>query len=267
MKGERVLEQVIRTQRAIATADLETVLRTVVGDARALTGADGAEAEITTPYSQAIAGVALESLSAHSIIAVPLLREDQAAGVLKVYSAEHEVFVAEDARVLELLAGLISSALARTELLEETSLAERTDELTGLPNERAWGQRLRAALDRATRDESILTIVIINVDVREDLDDWLEAQTEDRFLRETSLRWASTLRGSDLLARLAENKFGILLSQSDERSALDVVTRLVDTLPAVRDFAVGIAQWDGSEDVDALVARAEASISQNKPSR
>jgi PleD family two-component response regulator len=126
---------------------------------------------------------------------------------------------------------------------------------------------LQPAIDRSRREDIPLTIVIIDVGAREEPDDWLDAESENRFLRETSLRWASTLRGTDLLARLAENTFGILLSQSDERSALDVVTRLVDTLPATREFAVGIAQWDGSEDVDALVARAQASIGENKPSR
>jgi hypothetical protein len=114
MKGQRVLEQVIRTQAELASPDfdLDAVLRAVVDEARALTGAEAAVVE--TPRGDVIASGPHEA-HAHSLV-VPLPERRPAAGALRVYGAERSAFTREDVQALELLAALIGSALTRAEL-------------------------------------------------------------------------------------------------------------------------------------------------------
>ena len=114
MKGQRVLEQVIRTQAELASADfdLDAVLREVVDEARALTGAEAAVVE--TPQGEVISSGQREARG-HALV-VPLPQRRPAAGALRVYSAERSVFTREDVQALELLAALIGSALTRAEL-------------------------------------------------------------------------------------------------------------------------------------------------------
>jgi signal transduction protein with GAF and PtsI domain len=114
MKGQRVLDQVIRTQAELAAPDFDlgAVLREVVDEARALTGADAAVVE--TPHGDVIAS-GLNDGRGHALV-IPLPQRRPAAGALSVYGAERRMFTREDVQALELLAALIGSALTRAEL-------------------------------------------------------------------------------------------------------------------------------------------------------
>jgi signal transduction protein with GAF and PtsI domain len=114
MKGQRVLEQVIRTQAELAAPDFDlgAVLREVVDEARALTGAEAAVVE--TPGGEVIAS-GPDAARDHALV-IPLPQRRRAAGALRVYGAERRAFTREDVQALELLAALIGSALTRAEL-------------------------------------------------------------------------------------------------------------------------------------------------------
>ena len=120
MTGQRVLAQVLRTQKAtalgiaggMAVAGLFP-LRGVVEEARALTGADAAA--IFLPDRDRIASPGAE-LGAEPSLTVPLPQSAPTAGALTVYGRAERPFTAEDRQVLELLAGLIGLTLTRAAL-------------------------------------------------------------------------------------------------------------------------------------------------------
>jgi hypothetical protein len=122
MKGQRVLDQVIRTQTALWSPnfDLDAVLREVADEARALTGAESAVVE--TPDGAVITSKAERRWrrTARSSIVVSL-PEASERGALKVYSPGRRAFSAEDIRALELLAGLVWSALTRAALPQQAA--------------------------------------------------------------------------------------------------------------------------------------------------
>jgi hypothetical protein len=127
MNGQRVLDQVIRTQTALAAPnfDLDAVLRDVVDEARALTGAESAVVE--APDGAVIASTAgrrRRRSAARSTIVVSL-PDASHTGVLKVCSPGRRAFSAEDVRVLELLAGLVWSALTRATLPGRQTVSRR----------------------------------------------------------------------------------------------------------------------------------------------
>ena len=126
MKGQRVLDQVIRTQTALATPDfdLDAILRDVADEARALTGAESAVVE--TPNGVVISSVSnrRRRRAARSSIVVSLPEATQ-RGALKVYSAGRGAFSTEDVRALELLAGLVWSAVTRAALPTPPAPARR----------------------------------------------------------------------------------------------------------------------------------------------
>jgi hypothetical protein len=118
MKGQRVFDQVIRTQTALWSSnfDLDSVLQDVANEARALTGAESAVVE--TPDGAVITSRSVRPWrrrTARSSIVVSL-PETSERGALKVYSPVRRAFSAEDTRALELLAGLVWSALTRAAL-------------------------------------------------------------------------------------------------------------------------------------------------------
>jgi GGDEF domain-containing protein len=70
-----------------------------------------------------------------------------------------------------------------------------------------------------------------------------------------------------MLARLGGDEFGVLL----EDTGADAAQTLADRLDAVLDdgqtASLGVAVWDGLENADALIARADAAMYDRKRAR
>jgi len=117
MNGQRVLEQVIRTQAALATPgfDLDLILKDVADEARALTGAETAVVEM--PSGRVITSRPRRrrrrNPRSELVVSVPDTCE---RGALRVYAAGRCAFGTEAVLALELLAELVSSALMRAAL-------------------------------------------------------------------------------------------------------------------------------------------------------
>jgi diguanylate cyclase len=105
-------------------------------------------------------------------------------------------------------------------------VAGRTDALTGLPNKVVWMEALD--IERVRRARYRRPVVVMNVDI-----DGLK-QTNARFGREAGnelLRGAASvlrrnLRESDLVARIDEDEFGVLMPETYGDAMDAVVSRL-----------------------------------------
>ena len=305
----RELDRLLATQNAIATAefDLDSVLETVVAEARRLTDADAAVVELpdgdelvyravagtAAPYlgfrlarRTAISGLAMQTgrvlvcedsetdtrvdreacrrVGARSMIVVPLMHDGTPTGVLKVYSDVESAFEPRHAQFLGLLANMIGTALVRADLMRK--LAERavTDELTGLPNRRAWYAQLELAFARGRRSEEPVSVVVLDLDDFKQVNDRDGHAAGDRLLRTVAAHWRAVVRESDYLGRLGGDEFAVVLERSDEEVATAVVARLADALPPEQRASAGTATWDRHETPDALVARADEAMYERK---
>ncbi|MBA2740591.1 MAG: GGDEF domain-containing protein [Actinobacteria bacterium] len=90
----------------------------------------------------------------------------------------------------------------------------RTDELTGLPNRRAWDKTIREAVDRAARSDARLCVGVIDIDRFREFNDRHGHQAGDRLLKASAAAWRTGLRKSDTLAVTA-----VTSSQSRFRAA------------------------------------------------
>jgi diguanylate cyclase (GGDEF)-like protein len=104
--------------------------------------------------------------------------------------------------------------------------AARLDSLTGLPSRAAWTAALEA--ERVRRARYRRPVVVMNVDI-----DGLK-QTNQRFGREAGdevLRGAAgvlrrNLRDADLVARIGEDEFGVLMPETYSDAMDAIVSRL-----------------------------------------
>jgi diguanylate cyclase len=206
-------------------------------------------------------------VGARSLLVVPLLHEGSATGVLKVYSGSPEAFIEEHAKVLSLLANMIGSALARAELIDRLSEQAVTDELTGLPNRRAWSEQLALSLGRCRRSGQALSVVLLDLDGFKQVNDRQGHAAGDRVLRAVTRRWSAALRETDVLGRIGGDEFAVVLEGADEAAAVDVVRRLEVALAGSHRASAGVATWDGVEDEAALLARADADMYEQKRGR
>ncbi|MET8152554.1 GGDEF domain-containing protein [Actinoplanes sp. NPDC049668] len=125
-----------------------------------------------------------------------------------------------------------------------------TDDLTGLPNRRAWNAELPRTIERARRGGEPLTVAVLHLD----------HPTGDLLLKAAAAAWSDTVRSADHLARLDGGEFVLLMPDATAAYAREVITRMKQATPVGLTFSAGTATWDGAETSDELTARADAAL-------
>ena len=149
----------------------------------------------------------------------------------------------------------------QTEKVRELAV---TDELTGLPNRRAWNTELPRTIERARRTSDPLTVAIIDIDHFKKFNDAYGHPAGDRLLKEAAAAWQDQLRTVDHLARFGGEEFVLLLPAASAEQAREIVDRMRLATPLGQTFSAGIARWNGAETSDELTARADAALYQAK---
>lgn len=154
----------------------------------------------------------------------------------------------------------------REELLARVEAIARTDELTGLPNRRAWQEELRRELERAKRHEHAVCVALLDLDGFKPYNDEHGHPTGDALLQDAANAWRIEVRVTDVLARYGGDEFAALLPDCPPDEALKVVGRIRGATPERQTCSAGVAYWDGSERAERLVARADAALYEAKRS-
>jgi diguanylate cyclase (GGDEF)-like protein len=138
-------------------------------------------------------------------------------------------------------------------LLERVNELARTDALTGTANRRCWDEEFAAELARAG---GRVSIAVLDLDGFKALNDTHGHAAGDRCLKDCAAAWSAQLRPGDLLARLGGDEFAILLPGCALSDAHAVAERVRDATPGI-GCSIGVAEWDGREDSQALHRRAD----------
>jgi diguanylate cyclase (GGDEF)-like protein len=202
-------------------------------------------------------GEACRRVGARSMVLVPLIHAGAAAGVLKVFSARPGAVGQDEARVLGLLGNVIGTGLARAELLATMSAHAQTDALTGLANRRSWEDQLVRAIAHAERTHETVSVAVCDVDGLKAVNDSQGHAAGDAMIVAIARCWSENARATDLVARIGGDEFAVLLPGADEIAAVDVMERLIHTLPEGCGVSFGVAEWDLREAAGELMARAD----------
>jgi diguanylate cyclase (GGDEF)-like protein len=135
-----------------------------------------------------------------------------------------------------------------------------TDALTGLGNRRAWETWLDEALGAARANGEPLCVAIFDLDHFKAYNDANGHPAGDALLAGAAMLWRRELRPTDILARYGGEEFTAVLPACSLEGAKVVVERIRAATPAGQTVSAGIAEWDGTEDGEALVTRADAAL-------
>ena len=128
---------------------------------------------------------------------------------------------------------LATRLVGRTSDLEESRLQAQHqamhDGLTGLANRALFEQRFDAALQRlADGQGGLLALLYIDLDRFKQINDTLGHPAGDALIRQVARRLVAEVRGYDLVARLGGDEFAILVSEPEDRQAIDrICSRIV----------------------------------------
>jgi len=102
-----------------------------------------------------------------------------------------------------------------------------SDQLTNLPNRRSFEIRMNGEWDRATRDQTPLSILMVDIDNFKTYNDTYGHQQGDVALQSLAGLFTHALkRPGDFAARWGGEEFIILLSNTDTRGAVDVAEQI-----------------------------------------
>ena len=198
---------------------------------------------------------------------------------LLVYASQQEVPL-----LGVLLAGAgVLVAIARTGLsfrlvrsLAEHRREARTDDLTGLPNRRAFNELLERELARRPEDRR-LALLVVDLDDFKAVNDSLGHHYGDELLRLAAPRLQQAVRSGDVVARIGGDEFGVLLADADAPLAVLVAERLragfrrpfrlgARSLVIAPSVGIALVPDDGREPVE-LLQHADLAMYEAKATR
>src|SRR5215210_9551712 len=169
-------------------------------------------------------------------------------------------------------------AAARTKTLQEELVGQyrrletmlHEDPLTGLFNRRYVLTRLAGLISGARRHGRPLSVAMIDIDHFKRLNDAYGHDAGDAALVATTLALRDRLRAEDELGRLGGEEFLALLPDASAeaagvvaeslRASVESVRTRIDELELAVTVSIGWATWDGEEDADELVRRADQAL-------
>ncbi|PWE16478.1 PleD family two-component system response regulator [Marinicauda salina] len=156
--------------------------------------------------------------------------------------------------------------------LEESLEMAVTDALTGLPNRRYVISRLRQALDSYDRDQTPLSIILIDIDHFKPINDTHGHQAGDEVLTAFAQRMGEQLRAVDIAGRIGGEEFMVILAGAGRETALEAaervrahVAREPFTAKATGDplevtVSAGVAEAVAGDTAETLMDRADAAL-------
>jgi diguanylate cyclase (GGDEF)-like protein/PAS domain S-box-containing protein len=197
------------------------------------------------------------------------------------YQAEIEALNAElERRVRDLhqVNVELASALDRLERTQEDLVRlnrtlERqatTDPLTGLKNRIVFQNSLLEMIHVAERQETPLSVLLVDVDHFKRVNDTWGHQEGDRALQAVALALGAHVREQDIVARFGGEEFAVLLPNTDLPDALIVAETLRTGCAGVFDLepaltvSVGVAAHTHGEAEATLIGRADAALYASK---
>jgi diguanylate cyclase (GGDEF)-like protein len=195
-----------------------------------------------------------------TLLLEPIHRGEELAGILVAGWDEPPRDERRARGLLRLLASEAAFVIERADLLGQLTESALTDELTGLPNRRAWDERL----EQAIREPEPLCVAILDLDRFKSYNDDHGHQAGDRFLKEAAAAWRAQLRPADTLARYGGEEFVVLLREDDLGNARDIVDRLRAATPRGQTCSAGIARRIGDEADTDLLGRADHALYEAK---
>ena len=101
------------------------------------------------------------------------------------------------------------------------------DAVTELPNCKMFEQALDHTIARAIRDHSSLALFMLDIDQFSSVGDSLGREAVNAVLRVASARLASSVRDSDMVARIGEDRFGVFVTELAHRDSATFLSHKV----------------------------------------
>ena len=155
--------------------------------------------------------------------------------------------------------------------LDRVRILSLTDELTGLPNRRAFLRRVNTEVSRIVRYKHPLSLVLIDLDYFKRINDRFGHAVGDEVLKTYADSVFPLFRNHDLVARYGGEEFVILFPDTNlegvqlalhkiREHCASIKVDVGDGSIALPDFSAGVAQYTDGENAEQFIERADRAL-------
>ncbi|MDQ6768342.1 MAG: diguanylate cyclase [Candidatus Eremiobacteraeota bacterium] len=216
-----------------ATGD-EGPLTSAVAYRQTMLTSDGAGMRLEHPY---FTQRSLDDVSA--LLTKPLTIGEDIIGAIQVVAFDGRRFSAEDQSLFHAVTDELAVALRHARMLDESSRMAITDPLTGLYNYRFTQDVLRKRLSEARRRKRPLSVLMVDVDGLQEINERYGREFGDQVLRQFGQVLTASVRISDIVARYGGDEFIVLLPETQLSDAVMLAERMA--------AKVAEAEWQTQE--------------------
>jgi diguanylate cyclase (GGDEF)-like protein len=169
----------------------------------------------------------IQLLHPQEFVCVPLKSKTKILGILyadNIFTGK--LITNEDIRILMMFANQAGLAIENSFLYEQTVIMAQTDSLTKLYNHGYFQDRLTRELENAKDNESLVSLLLIDLDNFKNYNDTLGHQAGDKILNRIGAILKDSSRKLDHVCRYGGEEFAIILPQTDKRLAFSIAERL-----------------------------------------
>jgi diguanylate cyclase (GGDEF)-like protein len=177
------------------------------------------------------------------------------------------------ARTMEMKQLIESFSAMRKQVTERQQALEYQalhDSLTSLPNRVLLNDRLEQQINQASREDSTLALLIMDLNGFKEINDTLGHQIGDQVLVSVAERIQEQVRTVDTVARMGGDEFAVLLADVDKDATVVLVKRIVKSLESHLEIgghklhisaSIGITLFpDHGHNAKILVQRADVAM-------
>jgi len=204
---------------------------------------------------------------------VPILssQQDKVRGAFSMYARTPRSPAPAELELARIAARMASIAIERCQAEEQIRYMAHHDELTGLPNRTLLQASMQLSLAQASRNQSMVALLFIDLDYFKHVNDSLGHLIGDGLLKGVAKRLLECVRSGDLVARLGGDEFVIGLPNLGKSSEAAAVAKKVlaalDThfdieehkLHAAASIGISLFPADG-HDTEALMRSADTAM-------
>jgi len=175
-----------------------------------------------------------------ALMCIPLIARGAIKGTLNLYRlGESARFDDPEFEVAKRFGDAAALALDNAQIRARLEHQAQTDSLTGLYNHRAFHDRLRQELQRASRSHDSVAVLMLDIDDFKRVNDVYGHGTGDEVLRSLAATLRGAVRGSDVVCRLGGEEFGVILPACDDQLARGLAGRVTEALSTFEFEAAG----------------------------
>lgn len=214
-------------------------------------------------------------------LVVPTMQNGQVVAILGVGNKSLD-YDEQDVELVSYIAGVVWSIIeqkrANEKIQELNAQLERLammDDLTGLMNRRAFFVHGAKEISRAQRQQTPLSLLMLDVDVFKTINDQYGHAAGDLVLQHVSHKIVENVREMDLVARMGGEEFSILLPNTAMKDAVKLAERVRQAVEQEScqfqdqeistTVSIGVASYDlKSSNLEGILRRADNFMYQAK---